>query len=245
MADTFERDETPNADSNHKMLNKIRKLLAKASAEGCTDAEREMLTAKAADLMAKYGIDRARAMAAGTDGDEMSMSPYCFYDATHYEQAALMYWIAEALGCQALINTQEADPDYDSTGLTVIGYLSDVERAEAFFESLYLQMIHGAVRVDRCQSKSFMKGFTREVCDRIKAAENKARADEAQAGSSTALVLASREVAVKAAFKAEFPVVSHKRSRIDASGYAAGVAAGKSANLGGTAVGHQRAALAG
>ncbi|MGH3122965.1 MAG: DUF2786 domain-containing protein, partial [Streptosporangiaceae bacterium] len=38
---------------------RVRKLLAKAEAQGVTPAEAEALTAKAAELMARYGIDRA------------------------------------------------------------------------------------------------------------------------------------------------------------------------------------------
>jgi hypothetical protein len=41
------------------ILDRVRKLLAKAEDEGCTPEEAEALTAKAADLMARYGIDRA------------------------------------------------------------------------------------------------------------------------------------------------------------------------------------------
>src|ERR1700735_1225088 len=41
------------------LLERVRKLLAKAEAEGVTVAEAEALTAKAAELMARYGIDRA------------------------------------------------------------------------------------------------------------------------------------------------------------------------------------------
>jgi len=41
------------------LLDRVRKLLAKAEDEGCSQAEAEALTAKAAELMARYGIDRA------------------------------------------------------------------------------------------------------------------------------------------------------------------------------------------
>ena len=133
---------------------------------------------------------------------------------------------------------------FDSTGLSVVGYLSDITRAEMFFEFLYLQMISGAVRHTAKDRKSFMRGFAVEIGDRIKAAENKARAEDAPAGSSTALVLVSREVAVKKAYKEEFPHVSHSRSRISPDGYAAGRAAGKQANLGGKGVGNSRQAIA-
>ena len=41
------------------LLDRVRKLLTKAEADGVTAAEAQALTAKAAELMAKYGIDRA------------------------------------------------------------------------------------------------------------------------------------------------------------------------------------------
>ena len=45
--------------SHDDLLDRVRKLLAKAEDEGCPAAEAEALTAKAAELMARYGIDRA------------------------------------------------------------------------------------------------------------------------------------------------------------------------------------------
>ena len=48
------------SDPPSALLNRVRKLLAKAEAEGVTPPEAEALTAKAAELMARYGIDRAR-----------------------------------------------------------------------------------------------------------------------------------------------------------------------------------------
>ena len=51
------------------LLDRVRKLLAKAEAEGVTPQEAEALTAKAAELMARYGIDRARLAASRPDTD--------------------------------------------------------------------------------------------------------------------------------------------------------------------------------
>jgi cytosine/adenosine deaminase-related metal-dependent hydrolase len=45
--------------NDNPLLDRVRKLLAKAEARGVTPAEAEALTAKAAELMARYGIDRA------------------------------------------------------------------------------------------------------------------------------------------------------------------------------------------
>src|SRR5207248_1452668 len=57
------------ADTPGALLGRVRKLLAKAEAEGVTPAEAEALTAKAAELMARYGIDRALLAAARPDTD--------------------------------------------------------------------------------------------------------------------------------------------------------------------------------
>jgi len=46
------------------LLERVRKLLAKAEDDSVTPAEAEALTAKAAELMARYGIDRALLAAA-------------------------------------------------------------------------------------------------------------------------------------------------------------------------------------
>jgi hypothetical protein len=56
--------ETPD-----KLLDRVRKLLAKAEDESVTPPEAEALTAKAAELMAKYGIDRALPAAARPETD--------------------------------------------------------------------------------------------------------------------------------------------------------------------------------
>ena len=55
---------------DNDLLDRVRKLLAKAEDEGCTPEEAEALTAKAAELMARYGIDRALlgALRPETDG---------------------------------------------------------------------------------------------------------------------------------------------------------------------------------
>ena len=47
------------ASASDRLLERVRKLLAKAEDESVTPPEAQALTAKAAELMAKYGIDRA------------------------------------------------------------------------------------------------------------------------------------------------------------------------------------------
>ena len=52
------------------LLDRVRKLLAKAEADGVTAPEAEALTAKAAELMARYGIDRAMLAASEPETDK-------------------------------------------------------------------------------------------------------------------------------------------------------------------------------
>jgi hypothetical protein len=58
-----------NSEAAGPLLARVRKLLAKAEAAGVTPAEAQALTAKAAELMAKYGIDRALLAAARPETD--------------------------------------------------------------------------------------------------------------------------------------------------------------------------------
>ena len=48
-----------NTEASSRLLERVHKLLAKAEDESVTPPEAQALTAKAAELMAKYGIDRA------------------------------------------------------------------------------------------------------------------------------------------------------------------------------------------
>jgi hypothetical protein len=53
------------------MLHKIRSLLDKAASEGVTDPERELLNAKANELIARYGIDAAMPAAEDPKADQV------------------------------------------------------------------------------------------------------------------------------------------------------------------------------
>ena len=56
--------------TDNPLLARVRKLLAKAEAEGTTPDEAQSLTAKAAELMARYGIDRALLAAQQPETDQ-------------------------------------------------------------------------------------------------------------------------------------------------------------------------------
>jgi hypothetical protein len=117
------------------LLDRVRKLLAKAEDEGCTPEEAEALTAKAADLMARYGIDRALLGALRPETDRPADRKFHFEAPWADVKAHLLAALATALRCQCVQTQTE-----DGPRLHVFGYSSDLERAEILFTSLLVQM---------------------------------------------------------------------------------------------------------
>ena len=84
------------------MLGRIRKLLAKAEDPACTADEAELFTAKAAELIAKYGIDRALLAVEDPDTDRVGDrvipldAPYAL------DKAALLHVVATELRWQTV-----------------------------------------------------------------------------------------------------------------------------------------------
>ncbi len=235
MADIINLGET--AGPVDPQLGKIRKLLAKANGEGITEEEAASYTAMAAKLAGKWGIDMA--MAAGRDKanpEEMVLKEYEVNEGYADMHSRLMYHVLEALGCKCILT---------SAGVTAIGYLCDIERGELFYTSLSLQMTNGAIRVAANLRKGWMLGFIDTVSERLRVSEHSARQESEAAAPGTAVVLASREVAIRKTFKDEFPRAGRSGVRANMGAYGAGQAAGRSANMGGTAFGGGRSALAG
>lgn len=219
-------------------LDRVRKLLAKAEG-AATEQERDAYNAKAAAMIAKYGIDAAKASAGRVSDDDMALKEYEIRDDNYADEIArLVAKLAIALGCQSILTYE---------GATVIGYVADIARLEVLYTSLVLQMHSGAVRVGGSISvrRGWMTGFTDTVVLRVREAEGRAREEAGGEGSSTALVLQSRAVAVKKAFDEEFPSTHRSRPRVNMAAYADGAAAGRSANIGGKQFSAGTKALAG
>ena len=121
------------------LLDRVRKLLAKAESEGVTPPEAEALTAKAAELMARYGIDRARLAASRPDTDRPGSRVIDIENPWAQVRAHLLAGLAGAMRCQCVI-LQTHRP---GTRIHVFGYASDLERADILYTSLLLQMAHG------------------------------------------------------------------------------------------------------
>jgi Protein of unknown function (DUF2786) len=231
------------------LLNRVRKLLAKAEAEGVTPHEAEALTAKAAELMARYGIDRALLAANAPDTDKPADRVIDVDNPWAQVKSHLLTGLSAAMRCQSVLIPRR-DP---GSRVHVFGYTSDLERAEILYTSLLVQMtraltaavVPAHARSPRAWRRSWLLGFTSAVVARVQAAEARAAADseaERLDGSpSTALVLADRSVTVGLRLQQAYPRTRTTRITYSGNGYQAGYSQGQRADIGGARVGRRAA----
>jgi Protein of unknown function (DUF2786) len=237
------------AEAPERLLERVRKLLAKAEAEGVTAAEAQALTAKAAELMAKYGIDRALLAARQPETDKPGNRIVAVYNPWARVQAHLLCGLAAALRCQCILL-----PSGTGQRVHMFGYESDLERADVLYTSVLIQMWHGLVAADvparapsvRAWRRSWLLGFAAAVIARVRAAEQDAErsaaATQADGGSSSAaLVLADRALVIRQHVARAYPVTRTARVTYSGSGYGDGYAQGRRADIGAGRVGGRRA----
>ena len=232
----------------NELLDRVRKLLAKAEDEGCTPHEAEALTAKAAELMARYGIDRALLGAVRPDTDRPADRVFELDNPWAGIKAHLLAGLASALRCQCiLLNRREP-----GSRVHVFGYLSDLERADILFTSLLVQMARALALEPvpayggraKAWRRSWMLGYCSAVVARVRAAEEAAVAaasSSADAGAgghgpSAAVVLADRAVTVRRHAEQAYPRTRKTRVTYSGNGYQAGYQEGQKADIGGAKV---------
>jgi hypothetical protein len=230
------------------LLERVRKLLAKAEAEGCTPAEAEALTGKAAELMARYGIDRALLGALHPETDRPADRVFLLHKPWGDVKRHLLAGIATALRCQCV-----QTPSSDGPRLHIFGYTSDLERTDMLYTSLLVQMGRalalqpigargGTVRAWR---RSWMLGYCTAVVTRVKAAEEAAVSaatvrdpeTKADSGQSAALVLADRSLVIRRQVSAAYPRLRKSRVTYSGGGYGEGYRAGEQADIGSSKLG--------
>jgi Protein of unknown function (DUF2786) len=228
------------------LLDRVRKLLAKAEDEGCSPAEAEALTAKAAELMARYGIDRALLGALRPETDRPADRVFTLGNPWGDVKRHLLAGLALALRCQC-VQTRSAE----GTRLHVFGYTSDLERADILFTSLLVQMARALAKQAvpgyggeaRAWRRSWMLGYAAAVVTRVRAAEGAAVAAAAAdgaagagaraTGQSAALVLADRSLVVRRQVAAAYPRLRKSRVTYSGGGYGDGYREGQKADIGG------------
>jgi hypothetical protein len=232
------------------VLAKIRKLLAKAEDPATTAQEAETYNAKAAELMAAYGIDRAMLAAADPDSDVVGDRVVVLEAPYARDKAGLLSGIAHQMRCRSVLRTRYPGRAKEIS-LHLFGYDSDLLRADLLFTSLLVQASTGMVRAPvppgesvAAFRRSWLAGFTYAVVRRLADAEQKAESEaereaaDRPSGTSVALVLADRSRVVENTLNQHYPRLGSARSRaLSGSGMADGWAAGQRADIGGGRLG--------
>lgn len=224
------------------LLDRVRKLLAKAEDVAVTPAEAEALTAKAAELMARYGIDRALLAATAPETDSPADRVITVHNPWAAVKAHLLTGLSGALRCQCVL-LRSADP---GSRVHVFGFNSDLERAEILYTSVLVQMARAlaaaAVPVNsrsvRAWRRSWLLGYVSAVVGRVRHAEQAAEQAAGQAkqadGPSAALVLADRAVVIRERCDQAYPHTRTTKITYTGTGYGSGYREGQKADIGST-----------
>jgi hypothetical protein len=226
--------------SDNALLERVRNLLAKAEGQGVTAAEAEALTAKAAELMARHGIDRAMLAADQPGTDRPADRVIDIVNPWGRVQAHLLCGLASTLRCQSVILPCTGP----ATRIHLFGFASDLERTDILYTSVLVQMwqglaaapMPGRVRSVRAWRRSWLLGFAAAVVERVRAVEQRATAEAmspaAGSGSRAELVLADRQQIIERNLGLAYPMTRRTRITYSGSGYGDGFAKGSQADLG-------------
>jgi hypothetical protein len=240
------------------MLERVRRLLSKAEG-AATEAERDAYNGKAAELIARYGIEEAL-LAAKESTSPLPADRVVDLDAPYArDKASLLSAVAGPLGVRGVLCSARSAAG-TRLSMHLFGMSSDLDRVDVLYTSLLVQAAHGlavARPADAYESvaayrRSWMLGFAYTIQQRLISAERAAaeRAESARAdsvrhhdaapGPSVSLVLADRAAIVDGAVAAAYPRLRTAPGRLlSGSGSAAGAAAARRADLGGQRLGRR------
>ena len=235
-------------DAPERLLDRVRKLLAQAEDDSVTPAEAQAFTAKAAELMAKYGIDRALLAADQPETDQPGNRMLDIDNPWAREKAHLLCGLASALRCQCILLSGSRP----GSRVHIFGFASDIERTDLLYTSILIQMAHGlaGARVPEWSSsprawrRSWLLGFATAVISRVRQAEHSAVTVATASGQATsdrtALVLADRSLVIRKQVEQAYPVTRKARVTYSGSGYRDGYERGQRADIGATRLSRTR-----
>lgn len=219
-------------------------------AETGTPEEAEMLTARAAHLMLKHGIDRTMAEAAGTQPkDNITWFEVSF---TGVYAKAYIFAVHDIVRAFGNARGYLIPFDLPKKGMTYrfCSFSKDGVELKALVESLMIQCNSAVADHIEAQDyawslktasqkyndkRSFVLGFGRETASRI-AKERREAIQEVKAsstGNGAELVLVSKKVEVEKYFERSTGKMGKARGmQTSVNGYLAGRAAGREANIG-------------
>lgn len=221
-------------DVDDRILERVRKLLARAEHTATPPAEAEACSEKAAALMSRYVIDRAM-LDAATPGAAAPIVRRIVIDAPYtIAKAVLLDRVAKAFRvCVAIGGDRGA-----GRRCTMVGFAADIAMTELLFTSLLLQastaMIATSVGHPRVKAfrRSFLMGYADMIGHRLSEVRRSTEEEVNSETPGTSLVLVDRAARVEQAFADEFPHLRSLRTTVSsASGLGAGQAAGARADL--------------
>lgn len=239
------------------VMKRIRGYLAKAEHTEYED-ERKSFMAAATSLMAKYRIERIHLAAEGKIEDKPTSKIITIDEgAWALDRARLVGNVADAMRCKAIMlnKTTKGIPQDGLRRVHVFGYESDLERAEIMFTSILLQMTSALMRLQiparstpRKFKHAWIIGFINGAIEMLKLAESYAEAEaedeDELKGTGTALAILDRSAVVEALPRATYEkLVPGRKVKVSSIGFAAGIEAGRRANVGGTEIGGNRRAI--
>lgn len=218
------------------MLDKVRKLLAKAESPACPPAEAEALTAKATELIAKYGIETALLVADHPQGDQVEDRTVRIQPPYAVEKTRLLQVVARGLRCRAVALQRRAD-GARLFSVHLFGFGADLSCVELLHGSLLAQAGR-ALAVESVPAgahvtawrRSWLTGYTTAIGGRLR--DSVVRATEG-GPPRVAVVLADRGDRVDQMVAVRYPDLAlPSRRRLSGTGFALGHAAGHRADLG-------------
>lgn len=220
------------------LLERVRKLLVKAEDPAVTPEEAEAYNGKAAELIARHGIDAALLAATGRTRDDVGHRVISVENPYARDKAHLLTSVADPLRCQTV--------HIQGPGRYVVrvyGFSADLERVELLYTSLLLQATHELTHVrpdtwgesTAAYRRSWLAGFSSAVATRLHRAEQCAAAEQPATadGTSTSVVLRDRSALVSDAVATDYPRLRTMRRRdLTGTGRSDGFASGARADLG-------------
>jgi hypothetical protein len=239
---------TPNGNGGapQKILAKVRALLEQAESTEF-EPERDAFNARAAELMAKYGIERARLADLDPTTDIFRTKRIPLSEPYAQESGFFLCHIVNAMRGTGFVKSVPRDrrKGYDHAAI-LYGYESDLERAEMVWTSLMVQRAHGLAAVQvpyydtpRAYRRSWALGFHAMAVKRIQLHEQRAAehaVNEPAGGTGMELVLASRQELAERTMREENPGIKVKKTTMSGQGYNDGVDAARKADIGATKI---------
>ena len=226
-------------DTDERMLERVRKLLARAEHPATPPAEAEACSAKAAALMSRHLIDRAMLDAAGHDVGTPVTKRITVEPPYAMGRTVLLNEVAKAFRLCVAVGGETAG---GGRSCTVVGFPADLAMAELLFTSLLLQASRAMLIASRGRTnvkafrRAFLFGYAAAIGERLREVHDRTEREAVAATPSTALVLVDRKTRVDAAFAEQFPRVRSMRPTVSSgNGLTAGRVAGAEADLSVTA----------